>query len=539
MIFPNLAQFMALANQGNFVPVYQELVADLDTPVSAWYRVCAGQPYSFLLESVEGGEKLGRYSLLGCNPLWILAARGDRTTQTYRDGTQTTFVGDPFKVLADCLAPYQPVKLPQLPAGIGGLFGFWGYELIRWIEPRVPVHPATEADLPDGLWMQVDNLLIFDQVKRKIWAIAYADLRDPQVNRTVAYDLACDRVTQLVNKLRSPLSEPATLLAWQPPHPQNPDLRPGFGDGQDRQDEDSKLKIQNSKLETQASGLSSNFTQAEFCARVEQAKAHILAGDIFQVVVSQQLSATYRGDPFALYRSLRLINPSPYMAYFNFGDWQIIGSSPEVMVKAEHGVDLAAPKIATVRPIAGTRKRGQTAQEDDALAADLLQDPKELAEHVMLIDLGRNDLGRVCLNGSVKVDQLMVIERYSHVMHIVSNVVGELSPNKTAWDLLKACFPAGTVSGAPKIRAMQILHELEPCRRGPYSGVYGYYDFEGQLNTAIAIRTMVVRPDGAGNHTVSVQAGAGLVADSEPEKEYEETLNKARGLLEAIRCLSQ
>ena len=226
------------------------------------------------------------------------------------------------------------------------------------------------------------------------------------------------------------------------------------------------------------------------------------------------------------------------MAYFHFGDWQIIGSSPEVMVKAELAPDPGEALVATVRPIAGTRSRGKTFQEDAALAADLLQDPKEVAEHVMLVDLGRNDLGRVCVNGTVSVDELMVIERYSHVMHIVSNVVGRLSPSKSAWDLLKACFPAGTVSGAPKIRAMEIIHDLEPCRRGPYSGAYGYYDFEGQLNTAIAIRTMVVRSQGGGKHTVSVQAGAGLVADSQPEAEYEETLNKAKGMMEAIRCLS-
>ncbi|MEY3066379.1 MAG: anthranilate synthetase component, partial [Cyanobacteriota bacterium] len=233
--------------------------------------------------------------------------------------------------------------------------------------------------------------------------------------------------------------------------------------------------------------------------------------------------------------SLRLINPSPYMAYFNFGNWQLIGSSPEVMVKADK--NLEGKLITTVRPIAGTRRRGQTPQEDQALGEDLLKDPKEVAEHIMLVDLGRNDLGRVCRMGTVKVDELMVIERYSHVMHIVSNVIGELAENKTAWDLLKACFPAGTVSGAPKIRAMEIIHELEGCRRGPYSGVYGYYDFEGQLNTAITIRTMIVQNQGQGEHQVSVQAGAGVVADSQPEKEYEETLNKARGLLEAIRCL--
>ncbi|WP_068817052.1 anthranilate synthase component I [Phormidesmis priestleyi] len=511
MIFPDFSQFSQLVQQGNFIPVYQEWVADLDTPVSAWYRVCAGQPYSFLLESVEGGETLARYSFLGCDPLWILEARGNKTTQTHRDGSQKVFEGDPFETLSQCITPFQPVKLPQLPPGIGGLFGFWGYELINWIEPRVPIYPATQADLPDGLWMQVDQVLIFDQVKRKIWAVAYADLRDPNVDPLEAYQQACDRVTQLVHKLQSPLSEQATLLSWNSPESGNRD---------------------------QITSLTSNTTKEEFCTNVETAKAHIKAGDIFQVVISQRLSAEYGGDPFGLYRSLRLINPSPYMAYFNFGDWQIIGSSPEVMVKAER-LEPGAPKIATVRPIAGTRRRGKTLQEDDALAHDLLQDPKEVAEHVMLVDLGRNDLGRVCVNGTVKVDELMVIERYSHVMHIVSNVIGELAPTKTAWDLLKASFPAGTVSGAPKIRAMQIIHDLESCRRGVYSGAYGYYDFEGQLNTAIAIRTMVVRSQGNGKHTVSVQAGAGLVADSEPEKEYEETLNKARGLLEAIRCLTE
>lgn len=504
MIFPDFSQFQQLAQDGNFVPVYQEWVADLDTPVSAWYKVCAGQPYSFLLESVEGGEKVGRYSFLGCDPLWILEARGNQTTQTHRDGSSVVFEGDPFTTLASCLEPFNPVKLPALPPGIGGLFGFWGYELINWIEPRVPIHSATEAetDLPDGLWMQVDHLLIFDQVKRKIWVLAYADLRDPQVDLKQAYQQACDQITQMLSKLQLPLSGQDTVLEWTPP----------------------------SATSGPALNYTSNTPREQFCANVQKAKAHIKAGDIFQVVLSQRLSTEYTGNPFALYRSLRLINPSPYMAYFHFNDWQIIGSSPEVMVKAER--DASGSTVATVRPIAGTRPRGQTAGEDAALAEELLLDPKEIAEHVMLVDLGRNDLGRVCKSGTVRVNSLMMIERYSHVMHIVSNVVGELAPSQTAWDLLKACFPAGTVSGAPKIRAMEIIHNLENCRRGPYSGAYGYYDFEGQLDSAIAIRTMVVR-----NHTVSVQAGAGLVADSDPDKEYEETLNKARGLLEAIRCL--
>lgn len=506
MILPDFDQFSQLALQGNFVPVYQEWVADLDTPVSAWYKVCAGQPYSFLLESVEGGEKLGRYSFVGCDPVWVLEARGEYTTQTHRDSSRLVFEGDPFTALANCLEPYQPVKLPQLPPGIGGLFGFWGYELIRWIEPRVPVYQSDERNIPDGLWMQVDHLLIFDQVKRKIWAIAYADLRDPEVDLQTAYQQACDRVTQMVSKLSLPVSPQKTIMEWTPP-----------GNKRAEQVEEAQK-------------YKSNFTRAEFCASVQKAKEYIKAGDIFQVVISQRLTTEYTGDAFALYRSLRQINPSPYMAYFHFQDWQIIGSSPEVMVKAER--DSQAQVIATVRPIAGTRPRGKTPQEDAALAEDLLKDPKEIAEHVMLVDLGRNDLGRVCQTGTVRVDELMVIERYSHVMHIVSNVVGKLAPGKTAWDLLKACFPAGTVSGAPKIRAMQIINELEPSRRGVYSGVYGHYDFEGQLNTAIAIRTMVLR-----NNTVSVQAGAGLVADSDPDKEYEETLNKARGLLEAIRSL--
>ncbi len=506
MIFPDFSQFSTLAKEGNFVPIYQEWVADLDTPVSAWYKVCAGQPYSFLLESVEGGEKLGRYSFVGCDPLWILEARGNITTQTHRDGSQTEFTGDPFTALATCLEPYQPIKLPELPPGIGGLFGFWGYELINWVEPRVSVHSQDERNIPDGLWMQVDHLMVFDQVRRKIWAIAYADLRDPNVDLKAAYQRACDRVQQMVSKLSLPVSPEKTVLEWKSP-------------GSIKVGEAGEIKE-----------YTSNFSKEEFCASVNKAKEYIKAGDIFQVVISQRLSTEYTGDPFLLYRSLRQINPSPYMAYFHFQDWQIIGSSPEVMVKAER--DSEGDLVATVRPIAGTRRRGKTPQEDEALAEDLLKDPKEIAEHVMLVDLGRNDLGRVCISGSVEVDELMVVERYSHVMHIVSNVIGKLAPHKTAWDLLKACFPAGTVSGAPKIRAMEIINELEPSRRGVYSGVYGYYDFEGQLNTAIAIRTMVVR-----GNTVSVQAGAGLVADSEPQKEYEETLNKARGLLVAIRCL--
>lgn len=503
-VFPEFSEFEKLARRGNFVPVCRQWVADLDTPVSAWYKICSREPYSFLLESVEGGERLGRYSFLSCDPLWILETRGQQTTQTFREGTIATFEGDPFAVLSRCLEPFHPVKLPELPPGLGGLFGFWGYELISWVEPRVPICEPKEDDLPDGLWMQVDSLLVFDRVQNKIYAIAYADLRDRNTKLRRAYREASDRATRLAEKLLDPLSRDRQPLEAAPPTEDN-------------------------------FSYTSTVSKEQFCDGVRKAKEYIKNGDIFQVVLSQRLEAEYEGDPFLLYRSLRSLNPSPYMAYFNFNGWQLIGSSPEVMVKAEVVGD--RHRRATVRPIAGTRPRGKTEAEDLALGEELLADPKEVAEHIMLVDLGRNDLGRVCENGSVRVDELMVIERYSHVMHIVSNVIGELAPGQTAWDLLKACFPAGTVSGAPKIRAMEIIHELEGVRRGPYSGVYGYYDFEGQLNSAITIRTMIVRQKDRDRHTVFVQAGAGLVADSDPETEYQETLNKAKGLLEAIRYL--
>lgn len=513
MVLPDFDTFARLASAGNFIPVYREWVADLETPVSAWYKWCAGQPYSFLLESVEGGEQLGRYSLLGCDPMWTLEARCDRVTRQDRSGQTEVFTGDPFAIVQNCLAEIRPVQLPELPPGIGGLFGYWGYELIQWIEPRVPVHPlktdADDPDLPDGIWMQIDRIVVFDRVRQKIWAIAYADLRDPQVDLRAAYDSACNTIDLLAQKLRSPLPATVTPLAWGERDPAASPPLPASNIGRDR-----------------------------YCANVEAAKEYIRAGDIFQVVLSQRLQAEYAGSPFDLYRSLRAINPSPYMAFFNFNNWQLVGSSPEVMVKASRGD--RGQLQASLRPIAGTRPRGKTPAADAALAEELLKDPKEVAEHVMLVDLGRNDLGRVCRKGSVRVDELMIVERYSHVMHIVSNVVGELAEGYTAWDLLKATFPAGTVSGAPKIRAMEIIRELEPDRRGPYSGAYGYYDFEGQLNSAITIRTMIVRPQATNDtHTVLVQAGAGLVADSDPEREYEETLNKARGLLEALFRLQQ
>lgn len=489
----SLARFRELVTQGNFIPIYTELMADLETPVAAWYRVCQQAQHSFLLESVEGGETLGRYSFLGCNPLWTLTVRGDHTLQAFRGGRHLHHSGDPFAVLADCLAPYQPVHLPELPQSIGGLVGYWGYDLMRWIEPTVPVGAAKAGEPPDAVLMQMDSILVFDQVKRKIFVIVYADTRELTVD--AAYAEASQRLEALAKQVTAPLDTAPLALNWLPP-PRPP-------------------------VAFQAS-----VSAPEFQAAVETAQAHIRAGDIFQVVLSQRLTATYKGDPFLLYRALRVVNPSPYMAFIQCGELQLIGSSPEVMVRLDREADQA---IATVRPIAGTRPRGDTPAADAAYAEELLADPKERAEHVMLVDLGRNDLGRVCERGTVNVDELMVIERYSHVMHIVSNVTGQLRPECSAWDLLKATFPAGTVSGAPKIRAMQILHDLENLRRGPYAGAYGYYDFRGQLNTAITLRTLWVQ-----NGQVTIQAGAGIVADSVPELEYQETLNKAKGMLEAI-----
>lgn len=495
MVSPDFEQFSRLAEQGSFIPVYQEWVADLDTPVSAWYRVCAGQPYSFLLESVEGGEQIGRYSFLGCDPLWVLKVQGSQVTQTFRDGSVQQFTGDPFEILATCLEPYHPVHLPELPESIGGLFGYWGYEMIRWIEPTVPVHEAQAGDPPDGIFMQMDSILLFDQVKRKVWIVAFADTH--QGSLAQAYEGACTRIQLILNQLQAPFDAGRLALPWQ--------------------------------RSTQEIPYQSSVTPEQFMDQVRRAKEHIKAGDIFQVVISQQFQTPFDRDPFLLYRSLRLINPSPYMAFLRFEDLYLIGSSPEVMVKLEHE---GSQQRATVRPIAGTRPRGSTAAEDLAYEQDLLADPKERAEHVMLVDLGRNDLGRVCELGSVQVTDLMVIERYSHVMHIVSHVHGTLDPRQSAWDVLRATFPAGTVSGSPKIRAMQIIHELEGRRRGPYSGAYGYYDFLGQLNTAITIRSLWIQ-DGI----LTWQAGAGLVADSDPALEHQECLNKARGVLSAIASL--
>ena len=505
----------------NLIPLWKRWPADLETPLTTWLKVGAGRGHGVLLESVEGGEQLGRWSFVVSDPLWTLTCQGERSQRHWRSGRHDELQGNPFQLLRQCLSQLRPAPVPGLPP-VGQLFGFWGYELIRWIEPSVPVHPTPVGGPPDGCWMLADSLLVFDQVRRQITALAYVDLSgsdDGPFDAEHAWDQAAARIARLEGLMQAPLPARIKPLAWH----------------------DASASDVASQLVT-----SSNVGREAFEAAVLRGEHHIEAGDVFQLVLSQRLETSITGDPFDLYRSLRMVNPSPYMAFFDFGDWHLIGSSPEVMVKAEPGED--GTILASVRPIAGTRPRGSNEQEDRALELELLADPKERAEHVMLVDLGRNDLGRVCKPGSVAVGELMVIERYSHVMHIVSQVQGVLEARYDIWDLLMACFPAGTVSGAPKIRAMQLIHALEPDSRGPYSGVYGAVDLNGALNTAITIRTMVVlpaapaaAPAGAGGETrrwrVQVQAGAGIVADSKPAAEYEETLNKARGMLKAIACL--
>ena len=502
MLSPDRASFrQAAANGFNLIPLAQSWPADLETPLTTWIKVGANRPPGVLLESVEGGETLGRWSVVACDPLWTASARGDVLQRNWRDGRCDQSNGNPFDGLRALLEPYRCASLPGLPP-LGQLYGMWGYELIRWIEPSVGVHTSPLDAPPDGIWMLMDSILIFDQVKRIITAVAYADLSDGQ-DPDHAWDAAISRIQTLRERMTAPLPaiEP---LTWSADAGDLPSVQ-------------------------------SNRSQGNFEAAVETARDHIAAGDVFQLVLSQRLEADVPQQPLELYRSLRMVNPSPYMAFYDFGDWQLIGSSPEVMVQAEPAADGIR---ASLRPIAGTRPRGRTPLEDRELEADLLADPKERAEHVMLVDLGRNDLGRVCQPGSVEVKDLMVIERYSHVMHIVSQVEGRLSPEHDVLDLLMAAFPAGTVSGAPKIRAMQLINQLEPDARGPYSGVYGSVDLAGALNTAITIRTMVVQPNGTGGCRVKVQAGAGVVADSKPEAEFQETLNKAKGMLTALACLN-
>ncbi len=495
--------FLKAASKGiNFIPLVSSWPADLETPLSTWIKISNEGTPGVLLESVEGGDTLGRWSVVASDPLWVATVKGKKTTLSKRNFEKEEFSGNPFELLRSFLEKYKSELIPGLPQ-LGQLYGMWGYELITWIEPKVPVHSHIQKNqsLPDGIWMFMDKIIIFDQVKRLITAISYGDLT---VSKSP--DQAYEEAAKGIQKLQAMMAQPL------------PSIKPLKWN--------SKPKIPES--------VKNNWSKKGFKNAVNKAKDYIAQGDIFQLVLSQKFQAKVSHSPLDLYRSLRIINPSPFMAFFDFGDWKLIGSSPEVMVQAK---PFKKNILASLRPIAGTRPRGKTEKQDSTLEADLLKDPKEIAEHVMLVDLGRNDLGRVCKPGTVSVKDLMLIEKYSHVMHIVSEVTGQLEERMDVWDLLMAAFPAGTVSGAPKIRAMQLIHELESEPRGPYSGVYGSMDINGALNTAITIRTMLVSNYANGNWNVEIQAGAGVVADSIAEKEFQETLNKAKGMLIALGCL--
>jgi anthranilate synthase component I len=485
MYSPSLDEFLHLTAQGNLIPVCREILADMETPVSAFKKIDDGET-SFLLESIEGGEKWARYSFLGSGPARVFRSRGRRFEiledgRVIADGTSD----DPIKELKAFMAAYRPVVLPGLPRFFGGAVGYLGYDTVRFIE-KLPAETPQEIGTYDICFLLTEKLLIFDNMRQKIKVVCNVHLRDG-MDPAAAYRQGLQDIEDMIDKLRTPL----------------PARRPAPAHGH-------------------AVDLTANFSEAAFKAAVERCKEYVRAGDIIQVVLSQRFSGVLRADPFDIYRGLRTINPSPYMFFLQFGPTLVIGASPEVLVRKEGDK-------AEVRPIAGTRPRGTTAAEDLLLQSELLADPKERAEHIMLVDLGRNDLGKVCRTGSIEVSELMMIEKYSHVMHIVSNVRGVLSENQDAFDVFRATFPAGTLTGAPKIRAMEIIDELEPCRREIYGGAVGYFSFSGNMDMAIAIRTLVVHANG-----IHLQAGAGIVADSDPGAEYQETLNKARGVMKAI-----
>lgn len=493
---PALDRFRQLAAGVHLVPVYRKLLGDTLTPVSAFKHLDVG-PCACLFESVVGGEKVGRYSFLTAGPFLLLEAFGTKVKVTEfsrhidTPRTQEFECADPLTELKSRVDALRSAHLPELPPFTGGAIGYAGYDTVRYVED-LPNAPQDDRGLPDLSFAFYDTMVVFDHVDKTLTVIALArvdDLRSP-LDAEYAYADACRRVDELTAQLSKTEC----------------DLRPAAIEVGG----DITLKT------------TSNFTQENYEAAVRKCQEYIKAGDIFQVVLSQRLQTTITAPPFEIYRTLRVVNPSPFMFYLRMPTVTLVGSSPEIMVRVVDG------KV-TVRPLAGTRRRGKDETEDKRLAEELLADPKERAEHVMLVDLGRNDVGRVAQYGSVELSDVMVIERYSHVMHITSNVTGQLTKDRDAFDALKACLPAGTVSGAPKVRAMEIIDEFEPHRRGPYAGAVGYVDFAGNMDTCIALRTLVVQ----GNKAY-IQAGAGLVADSVPSEEYQETLNKARGLLKAI-----
>jgi anthranilate synthase component I len=487
MYDPDFETFARRAGEGNLIPVCREILADTETPVTALMKL-ADRPHLFLLESVEGGEKWGRYSFLGADPRLIFRIRGKEVI-IEEGGTvrRLPHGGDPLGLLKGLLDRCRPVPLEGLPRFFGGAVGFLGYDMVRYFE-RIP---AGKGDAPvddEAVFLVTNTLVIFDNVRHtiKVVACAMTDNNDRDLRET--YDGAVRRIDEMIMLLQAPPAARKTSIAPIPPLP-----------------------------------FRANMPPEAFRAMVEKAKAYIAQGDIIQVVLSQRFQRESAADPVDLYRALRYVNPSPYLFFLKTGGMRLIGSSPEVMVRLDQGV-------AELKPIAGTRRRGRSEQEDRRLADELLQDPKERAEHVMLVDLGRNDLGRIAQIGSVQVNQLMAVERYSHVMHLVSDIQAQLANGKNAFDVLKATFPAGTLSGAPKVRAMEIIAELESSRRGPYGGAVGYFGYGGNMDFCITIRTMLIK-DGQ----IVLQAGAGIVADSDPEAEYQETLGKAEGLVQAVR----
>ena len=497
MYRPTLSEVEKLSNQGNLIPIYRELPADMETPVSVYLKLQDDGP-SYLLESITGGKVVARYSFIGVRPRALISTVGDQVIIS-GDGKERIISlvegQDPLAVLKDEMTPHIPVHLPDLPRFSGGAVGFLSYDAVRRFE-RMPNTASDDLGLPEAAFMLSDTIVAFDHVRQRLLIIVNAQLEG---NITAAYRRATARIDEIAARLRAPVPDiPSQFLTETIP---SEDITQRF---------------------------SSNFNQEQFEEIIRSAKEHIYAGDIFQVVLSQRLSGKTRAHPFSIYRALRQLNPSPYMVFLRFPGGlttpplHIIAASPEMHVRLENG-------NAEVRPIAGTRPRGSTPAEDTDLADELLADEKERAEHIMLVDLGRNDLGRVCEYGSVEVENMMSIERYSHVMHIVSNVHGRLQADLDAFDLLRATFPAGTVSGAPKVRAMEIIEELEGTRRNLYAGAIAYVSFDGNMDSCITIRTIVMHGD-----TVYIQSGAGIVADSEPATEYEETLNKARALSESV-----
>jgi len=486
MYYPAFKDFKKLASAGNLIPVYREILADMETPVSALTKL-SGRPNVFLLESVEGGEKWGRYTFLGSDPRIIFRVRGDDVI-IEKDAMREQFPhgGDPLRFLRELLAGYRPVFAEGLPRFYGGAVGFLAYEMVHFLE-KLPRTNRNDFGTDEAVLLIADSLLIFDNVRHTIKAVVCA-MTDGAADLRTLYDQTIRRIDDMIESLSRPAAE------RKKPHPRR---------------EDRTLRA--------------NMTPEQFMAGVEKARQYVLAGDAIQVVLSQRFENENGLDPVDLYRALRYVNPSPYLFFLKLDDLILIGSSPEVMVRLEEG-------LVELKPIAGTRRRGKSEQEDRMLSDELLQDPKERAEHVMLVDLGRNDLGRIARIGSVQVNQLMVVERYSHVMHLVSNIQAQLAPGKDCFDVLRATFPAGTLTGAPKVRAMEIIDELEPAQRGPYGGAVGYFSFTGNMDLCITIRTMMLR-----NGKIYIQAGAGIVADSVPDAEYRETVSKAEGMMQAIR----